>query len=303
MSWPLVWRSIQVLAKQKKPIVSITRPRYSFQNVLQNFSLCPLALPIGLEPGLTEIIIEHSIKKLRKLDRLSLYCGGFMDPPPTHFPYRYAFGDSVPINANKAFFIEHNTVKAASKYDNVEEIFIQDLGFFEAYRDGLIPWIADSYKHLVTHLEQKTLRHRGFCSQVRNLEKMGFLSEKSININGHHVDMLSFSRRILAIENEKFPEVSSDTTLLKVIAEAREEKKSLMIIANYCSQYCLPSMGIMTASVLTHYLLEFMNHSGMENRYYPPHEYYRDDNTRQSLFTYMKSLGIRFQGDLITAVP
>ncbi|MBU2711507.1 saccharopine dehydrogenase C-terminal domain-containing protein [Zooshikella harenae] len=300
LAWPLAWRYIQDLAGLKKPIVSITRPNYSVFDSLQDFSQCPLSLPIGLEPGLTEIVIDLSLKKFGKLDDLLLYCGGFVDPPPGHFPYRCAFGDSVPIKADEAFYIENNNVRQSPKYDHVEEIFINELGFLEAYRDGLMPWIADKYKDLVTNLEQKTLRHRGFCSQVRNLKQLGFLSDQSIKVDDHNVDILAFTRRVLAQRKVSLSEVERDITLLKALAKKGEDKSSLTITSSYCSKYNLTSMGMMTASVLTHYLLAFIDHIGIDNKYYHPHEYYHDDSAKQSLFNYMRSLGVHIEGDLIT---
>lgn len=132
-----------------------------------------LVCGLGLEPGLTEIC-TRIVARDKTIQNLEIYCGGIplnANPP---FYYNMVFGNKFPTDLKPAFIKSNDKLLKVRRFDDLENIFIPNIGLFESYADGLIPFFADNTN--IPNIKQKTIRWPGFANTVKTLNGIGMLS-------------------------------------------------------------------------------------------------------------------------------
>jgi len=187
MPWDATRTAIPVALSAGVPVASITRPRYTELAGLHAEAVRwrgRLLLPLGLEPGLTEVDIR---------------CGGVPRVPRGPLGYTAHFGGGLlPIGQREALTLRAGRPVAVPRFSGVETTWVDDLGQFEAYHDGMVPWLADHPALRGIDATQKTLRWPGFAPAITGLARLGLLDDRPVDVDGVRVAPRRVVERVLA---------------------------------------------------------------------------------------------------------
>ncbi len=215
--------------------IFLTITRLDYQNfeeyqIFNNFLIqkkITLVCGLGLEPGLSEICTQTLIKD-KNIQNLEVYCGGVpLDAKPPFF-YDIVFGNKLPADFKAAFTkIEGRLVKA-KRFDEVEDIFIPNIGLLESYQDGLIPYLAE--KKNMPNIRQKTLRWKGFASAVKVLREAGMFESRplpELDISPNDFLHLVLKRNQTKTKDMVILYVRADDNCLTIISKGSEELSAM----------------------------------------------------------------------------
>jgi len=224
-----------------KPLVSITRPAYQALEDLKRETQASgnlIVLGCGLEPGLTEILAADAVANLDAIEELHIRCGGLplKASPPLY--YKSLFNSSgLPIEPRSAYAIDAGKLISLPRFSELESHEVEDLGNFEAWHDGMLPWLADWPKlRAANRVTQKTLRWPGFARTVRALESLGLLSKEVIEVNQQQIVPFNLVNAVLR-NKTKFTDQDRDFVILNVRANGLKSGKSCQYQASLVDHY------------------------------------------------------------------
>jgi|JI10StandDraft_1071094.scaffolds.fasta_scaffold24072_4 saccharopine dehydrogenase-like NADP-dependent oxidoreductase len=174
-------------------VVSLGRPNYdelkahqTFHQYLQDHHIS-LLMGFGIEPGLTEALaayLVHSVES-KQVQDLSIYCGGVPQKAQPPLYYNRLFGTQLPYLNRDSLWKVNNQVSRLPRFSLKEKVFVDNIGFFEAYHDGLSPYflLEESIKK-IPYVKQQTLRWPGFFDAIQLLSSLGLLDDQIVLKNG-----------------------------------------------------------------------------------------------------------------------
>jgi lysine 6-dehydrogenase len=195
LPWSGTRSVIELAAAAGVPVASITRPpgdKSSTVDAMANAAGIPVLLPVGLEPGLTELAAADVARRLTALTggvrTLEVFCGGVPATPRAPWGYTAFFGgelaNHLPIAQRSSIAVEHGEIVDHPRFSGVEERHVAGVGLLEAYHDGMVPWLADHPALRDADCTQKTLRWPGFADAVTGLANLGLLDESPVAVDG-----------------------------------------------------------------------------------------------------------------------
>jgi saccharopine dehydrogenase-like NADP-dependent oxidoreductase len=183
-------------------IVSITRPDYNDVEWLKSSTHRfprPIFLPLGLEPGLVELVAARARQIDPSLDSIVTYCGGIPQVPKPPLGHEVLFGSGIAADSRDAWYVRHGVPSVTFRFAGVEPIAIPRIGLLESYHDGMMPATAyDPQFRGMRRFEQRTIRWPGFVERIMTLKELGFLSDDELEINGCSIRKSDFTNRVLA---------------------------------------------------------------------------------------------------------
>lgn len=188
LPWPAALRIIEQAVQRGKPVASIARPRTDdiphLAEVAERAQV-PLLLPVGLEPGLTEILTIYLAGKLDQVREVRGYCGCVPRQPRGPLGYTILFGgDELPILQHDVYIAKAGRLMTVPRFSGVEEIFIDGVGMLEAHYDGMVPWLTEHPLLRDADCSQKTLRWPGFADRIHLLAEAGLLDVRPLDVDG-----------------------------------------------------------------------------------------------------------------------
>jgi lysine 6-dehydrogenase len=191
LPWPATLQILEQAVKRGTPVASIARPHYDDIPRLVAVTKpaqVPVLLPVGLEPGLTEILTIYLAGKLDHVREVHTYCGCVPRQPRGPLGYTILFGgDALPILQGDAYMAKAGRLVTLPRFSGVEEIFIEGVGMLEAHHDGMVPWLTEHPLLRDADCSQKTLRWPGFADRVHLLAAAGLLDERPLDVDGESV--------------------------------------------------------------------------------------------------------------------
>lgn len=205
LPWPATGSAIRVAAAAGVPVASITRPPTDALAALDaevRAAGGTVLLPLGLEPGLTELLAVDLAQQLDHLDSLEIYCGGVPGQPQGPLGYTAFFGGEndyhLPIAQQEALALRGGRPVRHARFSGVQTRDIEGVGRLEAYHDGMTPWLAEHPALRSADCTQKTLRWPGFARVVTELARLGLLAEKPVEVDGVRLAPKRLVERVLA---------------------------------------------------------------------------------------------------------
>ncbi|MFE2970166.1 saccharopine dehydrogenase family protein [Streptomyces sp. NPDC059340] len=181
--------------------VSITRPPVSVDPYVPNVvreRIGPALLPVGLEPGLTEILLSHAVCEFDQVHDVEILCGGLTTQAPTGFPYRLLFGGTtLPFAQRPAFTLVSGRRHSGERFSDVRPTSLPGLPALESYHDGMVPWLHEVPGVDGVNVQQRTVRWPGFVSAVTLLRDGGFLDEDEVEVAGTKITPRRISDELL----------------------------------------------------------------------------------------------------------
>jgi lysine 6-dehydrogenase len=209
------------------PVAAITRPPADELACLDaefRARSSTALLPLGLEPGLTELLAVHVAQRLDHVEALEICCGGVPERPREPLGHIAFFGGEnehhLPIAQREALALRGGRLTSYARFSGVETREVDGVGRLEAYHDGMVPWLAEHPILRGADCTQKTLRWPGFAQAVTDLARLGLLAEEAVDVDGVRVPPKRVVERVLAPQVRARPG-DRDLVVLEVTAHGR----------------------------------------------------------------------------------
>jgi lysine 6-dehydrogenase len=151
----------------------------------------------GLAPGISNILVGHTIRKLDEIQTVHIMVGGLPATPVPPLGYTITFSVESVIDeyTRKARIIKDSKVIDVEALGGLEEIEFPGVGRLEAfYTDGL-----KTLLHTVKGVDdmwEKTLRYPGHAKKIELLKALGFFDEEPIDVDGVRLSPRRLSARL-----------------------------------------------------------------------------------------------------------
>lgn len=144
----------------------------------------------GLAPGLVNNIGLFLIESMDECQSVKLYCGVLPQNPKPPFNYKLTFNMEGLVTEYdyEATVIRNNEVVMVPTLDEVEELYVDQLGKMEAFTtSGGTSTAPYTLKDKVKNYEYKTIRFPGHAMLMRIFKDFGFWKEEAIEVKGTHI--------------------------------------------------------------------------------------------------------------------
>lgn len=145
----------------------------------------------GLAPGMVNVIAQHGIAMLDRVQSVKLYVGGLPQhpEPPLNYQIVYSLEGVVDYYTTESLVVRDGrraTVAALSEIEAVE--FPEPVGTLEAFHTaGGLSTMAFRHEGKIPVMEYKTLRYPGHARIMEAIRDLGLLSLAPVDVKGQQV--------------------------------------------------------------------------------------------------------------------
>lgn len=142
----------------------------------------------GLAPGMVNILAEHAINQLDKVETVRIFVGGLpQDPePPLNYQIVYSLEGVLDYYTTLSWVLrdgKRTQVKALSEVEKVK--FEGTVGELEGFHTaGGLSTMAFRYEGKIPTMEYKTLRYPGHASIMEAIRELGLLEMNPVDVKG-----------------------------------------------------------------------------------------------------------------------
>ena len=143
----------------------------------------------GLAPGMVNILAEHAIRQLDKVETVRIYVGGLpQEPePPLNYQIVYSLEGVLDYYTTLSWVLRNGKrtqVKALSEIEAVRFSIGELEGFHTA---GGLSTMAFRYEGKIPTMEYKTLRYPGHARIMEAIRELGLLELNPVDVKGMKV--------------------------------------------------------------------------------------------------------------------
>ncbi len=180
----------------------------------------------GVAPGCSNLFLGQVYSILDKTTSFLCYVGGL--PAVREWPYEYkvVFSpyDVLEEYTRPARYIERGEMIVQPALSDAELLFFPQVGTLEAFNSDGLRTLVDTMK--IPNMKEKTMRYPGHAEKMKILRETGFFSKETIEVNGHRIQPLQVTAKLL------FPKLrlksgEEDFTVMKIVIEGHKGKKKL----------------------------------------------------------------------------
>ena len=145
----------------------------------------------GLAPGMVNVLAEHGIRQLDRVDSVKIFVGGLPQhpEPPLNYQIVYSLEGVLDYYTTLSWVLRggrRTQVKALSEREPV--VFPPPLGTLEAFHTaGGLSTMAFRYEGKIPTMEYKTLRYPGHALIMEAVRDLGFLDQEAVEVKGQQV--------------------------------------------------------------------------------------------------------------------
>jgi lysine 6-dehydrogenase len=181
----------------------------------------------GLAPGMVNILAEHAINQLDKVDTVRIFVGGLpQDPePPLNYQIVYSLEGVLDYYTTLSWVLregKRTQVKALSEVEKVR--FDGTVGELEGFHTaGGLSTMAFRYEGKIPTMEYKTLRYPGHASIMEAIRELGLLEMNPVDVKG--VKVVPRDLVVAAMGPRLTKPNGKDLVALRVFAEGTKDGK------------------------------------------------------------------------------
>jgi saccharopine dehydrogenase-like NADP-dependent oxidoreductase len=139
----------------------------------------------GLAPGISNILVGHTVAKLDKTHKVHIMVGGLPQTPVPPLGYVITWSPESLIDeyTSKARIIKDGKKTEVEALNGLEEVMFQGVGKLEAfYTDGLRTLLYTIEG--VDEMWEKTLRYPGHAEKIKLLRELGLFNDEEVIVEG-----------------------------------------------------------------------------------------------------------------------
>jgi saccharopine dehydrogenase-like NADP-dependent oxidoreductase len=142
----------------------------------------------GLAPGISNILVGHTVAKLDKIHKVHIMVGGLPQTPVPPLGYVITWSPESLIDeyTSKARIIKDGKKTEVEALNGLEEVMFQGVGKLEAfYTDGLRTLLYTIEG--VDEMWEKTLRYPGHAEKIKLLRELGLFNDEEVIVEGRRI--------------------------------------------------------------------------------------------------------------------
>jgi lysine 6-dehydrogenase len=145
----------------------------------------------GVAPGMVNILAQHGIEQLDRVEAVRIYVGGLPQhpEPPLNYQVVYSLEGVLDYYTTLSWVLRNGRrtqVQALTEIEHVE--FPAPVGELEAFHTaGGLSTMAFRHEGQIPTMEYKTLRYPGHASIVAAMRELGFFNVEPVEMNGHRI--------------------------------------------------------------------------------------------------------------------
>jgi lysine 6-dehydrogenase len=180
----------------------------------------------GVAPGLCNIIAGHVFGQLDQTDRYVCYVGGLPLVREWPFEYKAVFSplDVLEEYIRPARLVENSKEVIRPALSEIELIDLPEVGTLEAFNTDGLRTLRTTLD--IPFMREKTLRYPGHANIMRIFKESGFLSTEPIEIDGHAIQPISFTSKLL-FDQWRLKEDEADFTVMQIVMDGQRKGKRL----------------------------------------------------------------------------
>jgi len=181
----------------------------------------------GLAPGMVNILAEHAINQLDKVDTLRIFVGGLPQKPepPLNYQIVYSLEGVLDYYTTLSWVLrdgKRTQVKALSEVEPVR--FDGTIGELEGFHTaGGLSTMAFRYEGKIPTMEYKTLRYPGHARIMEAIRELGLLELNPVDVKG--VKVVPRDLVVAAMGPRLTKPGGKDLVALRVFAEGTKAGK------------------------------------------------------------------------------
>lgn len=207
---------------------------------------------LGLAPGLVSILSVAAADNLDELYEIRIRAGAVPVEPEEPMTYNqvFAIDGLIAQYAEDATVIRDGKTFELPALTDVEKIeFSKPFGAMEAFHtSGGVRNLAHTFSGKVQHLDYKTIRYPGHCSQMSLIKDLGLLGTESIKLpSGSSVSPREVFSTLL---DRALPKAEPDAVLMRITVTGVRENKPVQVVWE-CIDYSDQAEGISALARMT----------------------------------------------------
>jgi lysine 6-dehydrogenase len=180
----------------------------------------------GLAPGMVNILAQHGISRLDRVDAVRIKVGGLpQNPePPLNYQLVYSLEGALDYYTTLSWVLRDGKPTQVKALSEIEELEFPGVGTLEAFHTaGGLSTMAQSYEGKVPTMEYKTLRFPGHAKLMEAVRDLGLLDLEPVDVKGTRVVPRDVFISIVGPRLRKDYRVSPDMVVLRVEAEGEKD--------------------------------------------------------------------------------
>lgn len=142
----------------------------------------------GLAPGMVNILTQHGIDQLDRVDRVKILVGGLPQSPqpPLNYQVVYSLEGMLDYYTTPSWVLREGRRTQVEALSEVERVDFQEpVGELEAFHTaGGLSTMAFRYEGEIPTMEYKTLRYPGHAPIMAAIRDLGMLDLEPVQLNG-----------------------------------------------------------------------------------------------------------------------
>jgi lysine 6-dehydrogenase len=181
----------------------------------------------GLAPGMVNILAEHGIRQMDKVESVRIYVGGLpqQPEPPLNYHIVYSLEGVLDYYTTLSWVLrdgKRKQVKALSELEPVQ--FASPVGELEAFHTaGGLSTMAFRYEGEIPSMEYKTLRYPGHAHIMEAVRELGLLETSPVDVKGTKV--VPRDLFVAAVGPRLTKPKGRDLVALRVVVEGTKDGK------------------------------------------------------------------------------
>ena len=181
----------------------------------------------GLAPGMVNILAEHAINQLDKVETVRIYVGGLpQNPePPLNYQIVYSLEGVLDYYTTLSWVLREGKRTQVTALSDVEPVnFAGRVGQLEGFHTaGGLSTMAFRYEGKIPTMEYKTLRYPGHAAIMEAIRELGLLEMNPVDVKG--VKVVPRDLVVAAMGPRLTKPNGKDLVALRVFAEGTKDGK------------------------------------------------------------------------------
>lgn len=145
----------------------------------------------GVAPGMVNILAQHGIEQLDRVDAVRIFVGGLPQhpEPPLNYQVVYSLEGVLDYYTTRSWVLRDGKRQQVTALSELERVaFPEPLGELEAFHTaGGLSTMAFRYEGKIPTMEYKTLRYPGHAAIMTAMRELGFFGLEPVQVKGHKV--------------------------------------------------------------------------------------------------------------------
>jgi len=181
----------------------------------------------GLAPGMVNILAEHGIRQLDKVQTVRIFVGGLpQDPePPLNYQIVYSLEGVLDYYTTLSWVLRNGKRTQVTALSEIETVrFDGSVGELEGFHTaGGLSTMAFRYEGKIPTMEYKTLRYPGHAKIMEAIRELGLLELKPVDVKG--VKVVPRDLVVAAMGPRLTKPEAYDLVALRVVTEGTKDGK------------------------------------------------------------------------------